>query len=92
MYVSAANNGASPLIANASTVGTSERFTLVDLGGGNIALRAQVNNMYVCAENAGAASLIANRASAGGWETFRRVNNADGSRPAHAKIMCRIWS
>jgi hypothetical protein len=83
MYVTA---GANPLIANATSVGASQRFTLVDLGGGNVALRAQVNNMYVCAENAGAASLIANRASAGAWETFRRVNNADGSVSLQAQV------
>ncbi|GAA4258852.1 glycosyl hydrolase family 95 catalytic domain-containing protein [Dactylosporangium darangshiense] len=86
LYVSAPNNGTSPLIASASTIGAAERFTLVDLGGGNVAIRAQVNNQYVCAENAGAQSLIANRASAGSWETFRRINNADGSVSFQATV------
>jgi hypothetical protein len=49
------------------------------LSGGNVALRARINNMYVCAENAGAAPLIANRTAIGGWETFRLVNNANGT-------------
>jgi glucose/arabinose dehydrogenase len=75
-YVTA---GTAPLIASATVVGAAERFDLVDLGGGKVALRARVNNMYVCAENGGAASLIANRAAVGAWETFTRVNNADGS-------------
>ena len=57
-YVTA---GTLPLIADATTIGTAQRFDVIDRGGGNIALRARVNNMYVCAENAGAASLIANR-------------------------------
>jgi hypothetical protein len=76
LYVTA---GSSPLIANASSIGTAQRFDLIDLGGGNVALRAQVNSQYVCAENAGAANLIANRAAIGGWETFRRVNNSNGT-------------
>src|SRR6266568_2864974 len=76
LYVTA---GASPLIANASTVGTAQRFDLIRLDGDNIALRAQVNGQYVCAENAGASSLIANRTAIGGWETFRLVTNPNGT-------------
>ena len=52
---------------------------MVDLGGGNVALRSKANGLYVCAENAGAAALVANRAAVGAWETFARVNNSDGS-------------
>jgi alpha-L-fucosidase 2 len=79
MYVSAANAGASPLIADAGTVGASQRFELIDLGGGNVALRAQVDGEYVCAENAGAQNLIANRGAIGSWETFRLINNPGGT-------------
>jgi glucose/arabinose dehydrogenase/PKD repeat protein len=79
MYVSAANAGASPLIANRATVGPWEQFDRIDLGGGNIALRARANGLIVTAENAGAAALIANRTAVGGWETFALVRNADGS-------------
>ncbi|UWE10770.1 ThuA domain-containing protein [Actinacidiphila bryophytorum] len=68
-----------PLIASSTTVGTNETFDEVDLGGGNIALRAHVNNQFVTAENAGAQSLIANRAAAAGWETFQLLHNSDGS-------------
>jgi hypothetical protein len=75
-YVTA---GASPLIASATTVGAAEQFDLIDRGGGNVALRARVNNKYVCADNAGANPLIANRDAIGGWETFARINNADGT-------------
>ena len=74
------------LIANTATIGAAQQFDIVDLGGGNIALRARVNNMYVCAENAGANPLIANRAAVGPWETFTRVNNSDGSVSLRATV------
>jgi alpha-L-fucosidase 2 len=83
LYVTA---GTAPLIASAATVGSGERFDLVDLGGGNVALRARVNNMFVCAEAAGAQALIANRASAGSWETFARVDNSDGTISLRATV------
>jgi glucose/arabinose dehydrogenase len=86
MYVSAANAGASPLIANRTTIGAWETFDMVDRGGGNIALRARVNNMFVCAENAGANPLIANRATAGSWETFALVRNSDGTVSLRATV------
>jgi type 1 glutamine amidotransferase len=75
-YVTA---GTSALIANATTIGTAQRFDLIDRGSGNVALRARVNNMYVCAENAGAAALIANRTAVGPWETFALIRNSNGS-------------
>jgi PKD repeat protein/glucose/arabinose dehydrogenase len=78
-FVTAANAGASPLIASSTTVGPSEQFDEIDRGSGNIALRAHADNQYVTAENAGAAALIANRATAGAWETFALIHNADGS-------------
>jgi len=77
LYVSAV--GTSPLIANKSVIGTTERFDLIDRGNGNIALRSRANNMYVCAENAGASPLVANRTAIGGWETFALIRNSDGS-------------
>ena len=68
------------LIASATAASTNaERFDVIDLGGGNVALRSKANGMYVCAENAGANPLVANRAAVGGWETFARINNSDGS-------------
>jgi PKD repeat protein len=82
-YVTA---GASALIANSASIGAAQRFDIVDLGGGNVALRARVNNMYVCAENAGANPLIANRAAVGSWETFRRVTNSDGTISLQATV------
>ncbi|MEU4401125.1 ThuA domain-containing protein [Micromonospora orduensis] len=84
-FVSAPNS-TTPLIANRSSAGTTERFDLVDLGNGNVALRAKGNGQYVAAENAGAAALIANRATAGAWETFQVVRNSDGTVSLRATV------
>ncbi|MEV6299905.1 carbohydrate-binding protein [Actinoplanes sp. NPDC051861] len=78
--------GSSPLIASATSIGASERFDVIDLGSGNVALRSRVNNQYVAAENAGANPLIANRAAVGPWETFARVNNSDGTISLRATV------
>ena len=67
------------LIANKATAGSTERFDVIDLGGGNVALRSKATGLYVCADSAGAQPLIANRATVGPWETFALVRNADGS-------------
>jgi PKD repeat protein len=85
LFVSAANS-TTPLIANKTTAGTTERFDVVDLGGGNVALRSRANNMYVCADNAGANPLVANRTAVGPWETFALVRNADGSESLRATV------
>ncbi|GIF51208.1 type 1 glutamine amidotransferase [Asanoa ferruginea] len=74
------STGAGNLIASATAASTNaERFDVVDLGSGNVALKSRANGMYVCAENAGANPLVANRAAVGAWETFARINNSDGS-------------
>ncbi|GIG92228.1 hypothetical protein [Plantactinospora endophytica] len=82
-YVTA---GTAPLIASRTAIGTAEQFDLVELGGGNVALRARANGQYVAAENAGAAPLVANRATVGGWETFALVRNGDGSVSLRALV------
>jgi glucose/arabinose dehydrogenase/PKD repeat protein len=85
-YVSAANAGASPLIANQSTIGVAEQFDLVDRGGGNIALRSRANGRYVSATSAGAGPLTANQAAIGPAETFALIRNADGSESLRAAV------
>jgi type 1 glutamine amidotransferase len=82
-YVTA---GSAPLIANSTTAGTAQRFDVIDLGGGNVALRSKANGLYVCADNNGTSPLIANRAAVGLWETFARVNNSDGSVSFRAQV------
>jgi alpha-L-fucosidase 2 len=79
LYVSAANAGAAPLIANRTAIGPWETFDRIDLGNGNIALRSRANGLLVCADNAGAAPLIANRTAVGQWETFQLIRNPDGT-------------
>jgi hypothetical protein len=69
--------GGSPLTAALPTA--SETFTIVDLGGGSVALRSAATGKYVCADQAGAAPLVADRDAIGLWETFTRVPNPDGS-------------
>ncbi|MGJ6967930.1 fibronectin type III domain-containing protein, partial [Streptosporangium sp. G11] len=83
-YVSAA--GGSPLVANGTSAGAAQQFERVDLGNGNVGLRARVNNQFVCAEGAGAQPLIANRPSAGAWETFQLVTNPNGSVSLRAQV------
>ena len=78
--------GTADLIANSASAGAAQRFERINLSGGNIALRALVNNMYVCAENAGANPLIANRAAVGSWETFTLINNSDGTVSLRATV------
>jgi hypothetical protein len=69
--------GGSPLLA--SLAGAAERYTIVDAGNGQVALRSSVTGKYVCADDAGAAALTANRDTIGGWEKFTQVRNPDGS-------------
>ncbi|AGZ40935.1 hypothetical protein [Actinoplanes friuliensis] len=69
--------GGSPLLASLSTA--SERYTIVDAGNGQVALRSSVTGKYVCADQAGAAALTADRDTIGGWEKFTQVRNPDGS-------------
>ncbi|SNS19700.1 Lysophospholipase L1 [Streptosporangium subroseum] len=83
-YVTAANGA--PLIANGTSVGPGQQFERVDLGNGNVALKAKINSMYVSAAGAGAQSLIADRATAGSWETFQLIGNPDGSTSIRAQV------
>lgn len=85
LYVTAANSGASPLIANRATAQAWETFDLAVVSGGNVTLRAHANSRYVSADNAGASPLIANRATAQGWETFELVSNPNGSTSLRAQ-------
>ncbi|MEU4155283.1 ThuA domain-containing protein [Actinoplanes sp. NPDC026670] len=79
--------GATSLIASATTAGTAaERFEIVTLSPGTVALRSRATNLFVCAENSGNAPLIANRASAGPWETFVLVTNSDGTTSLRAQV------
>ncbi|BCB86306.1 S8 family serine peptidase [Phytohabitans suffuscus] len=78
-FVTAENAGKASLIANRVEVGAWERFDIVNVGGGFVALRSKINNRYVTAESAGAKPLIANRTAVGDWEKFTLSTNGDGS-------------
>ncbi len=64
------------LIANRNQVGPWETFELVDLGKGEVALRA-ANGKYVCADRERGNVLYANRDAVGEWETFELLTLAD---------------
>jgi glucosylceramidase len=73
-YVSG-ENGTKPMWCNRTSVGDWERFTVVDAGGGKIALRSM--GKYVSSEN-GSTSITCSRTTIGDWEKFDWVVNADG--------------
>ncbi|HET6296545.1 MAG TPA: DUF5703 domain-containing protein [Kribbella sp.] len=83
-YVTAGTG--TPLIANSTTIGTAQQFEMADLGGGNVSLRAKVNNLLVAADNAGAGPLIAKNTAVGSWETFQLIRNPDGTVSFRAQI------
>ncbi len=89
-YVCAEKAGKKPLIASRNWMRGWETFTLVDLGGGKVALQG-CNGKYVCAESAGSKPLIANRDWIRGWETFRLVKLAKGAyalKACNGKWVC----
>jgi hypothetical protein len=85
-YVCAENAGAAPLVANRPQELGWEQFQIVDVGGGNVAIRSLVNGKLVCAENAGASPLIANRNAVGTWEQFQLLNVGGGNVALRAII------
>src|SRR6266581_3394549 len=83
----AENNGASPLIANRTGVGSWETFTEFDAGGGNIAIRAMNDGKYVTAPNGGANPLIAQSTTIGTAESFIAEFVAGPSPAAPANLI-----
>jgi hypothetical protein len=77
VYVSATDSGASPLIAYPDSAGAWETFDEIDLGNGDIALRAEINNKYVTASST--RTLIAQSDHVTAAETFSLIFNSDGS-------------
>ncbi|MXV16558.1 hypothetical protein GS398_14740 [Pedobacter sp. HMF7056] len=68
-------NGASGMICTDLTVEDPERFTVIDAGGGKVALRSQ--GKYVSSEN-GTKAITCTRTTIGDWEKFDWIVNADG--------------
>ena len=69
-------NGTQAMRCNRATVQAWEQFTVVDAGGGKVALRSM--NKYVSSEN-GASAITCSRATIGDWEKFDWVSNTDGT-------------
>jgi len=70
MIVTAENAGASPLIANRTAIGPWEQFDEIDLGNGNIAVRADTHSTQVVIDVEGAspgALLVYNMNYDEGW-------------------------
>ena len=83
--VVAENAGNGFLWSNRSAIGDWERFDLFNVGGNDIALRSNANQLYVCAESGGSGPLIANRNARGAWETFELIQNDDGTVSLRAR-------
>ncbi|MDB5091649.1 MAG: glycoside hydrolase [Mucilaginibacter sp.] len=74
-YVSG-ENGTQAMNCNRPTASAWEQFSVVDEGGGKVALRSM--GKYVSSEN-GTMAITCNRTSVGAWETFTWGTNADGT-------------
>ena len=75
LYVSS-ENGGQLMQCNRAGVGGWEQFTVVNAGGGKVALMSQ--GKYVSSEN-GQQAITCSRTSIGPWEQFDWLNNADGT-------------
>lgn len=68
----AENGGGNVINANRNVIGPWERFRIIDLGAGRVALQC-VNGQYVVAEGGGGQQLRCNRGAIDVWETFRLI-------------------
>ncbi|QHS63782.1 family 16 glycosylhydrolase [Chitinophaga agri] len=69
-------NGAQAMTCNRTTAQGWEQFTVVDAGGGKVALRSQ--SKYVSSEN-GAQAMTCSRTTIQDWEKFDWIDNGDGT-------------
>jgi len=74
-YVSG-ENGTQAMNCNRATAQAWENFTIVDAGGGKVALRSQ--GKYVSSEN-GTQAITCSRTTIQDWEKFDWISNADGT-------------
>ncbi|MNR12841.1 hypothetical protein D3C85_1292180 [compost metagenome] len=74
-YVSG-ENGLQAMTCNRTTATATETFTVIDAGGGKVALRSK--GKFMSSEN-GAAPITCNRTVMGDWEKFDWITNTDGS-------------
>ncbi|MGW5669837.1 PKD domain-containing protein [Micromonospora sp. NPDC003776] len=76
-YVSAASATA-PLVADATSIGTSQKFYRVNVADSGRSLKARANMRYVRSDGANAKPLIASSTSVGLWERFDLVDLGNG--------------
>jgi hypothetical protein len=69
-------NGTQAMRCDRATAQAWEQFTVVDAGGGKVALRSM--SKYVSSEN-GEEPITCNRTAIGDWEKFDWVSNSDGT-------------
>ncbi|MFB6454068.1 family 16 glycosylhydrolase [Chitinophaga sp. Hz27] len=69
-------NGTQAMTCNRATAQAWEQFTVVDAGGGKVALQSM--GKYVSSEN-GVNPITCNRTTIGDWEKFDWIVNADGT-------------
>lgn len=74
-YVSS-ENGTQPMTCTRDVAQAWEQFTVVDAGGGKVALQSM--GKYVSSEN-GTQPITCNRTTIGDWEKFDWIVNADGT-------------
>jgi chitinase len=74
-YVSG-QNGTQAMTCTSATASPTESFTLLDAGGGKVALRSK--GKYVSSEN-GTMAITCNRATVSDWEKFDWIVNPDGT-------------
>lgn len=78
-FISAENDGSSPLDCNRTAASTWEQFLVVDLGSNKVALQSQANGMYVSVSSGDTPSLIANSPVISAATTFQWTPNPDGT-------------
>jgi endoglucanase len=77
-FVCAENAGASPLVANRTTVGGWEKFNVINNSDGTISLLSAANNKYVTADLNQSTQLIAKASTIQAWEKFRKIDRGNG--------------
>jgi aryl-phospho-beta-D-glucosidase BglC (GH1 family) len=77
-FVTAENAGASPLVANRTTVGDWEKFTVINNSDGTVSFLSKANNNYVTADLNQSTKLIARATTIQAWEKFRIIDRGSG--------------
>ncbi|MFC4808869.1 glycoside hydrolase family 19 protein [Paenibacillus sp. GCM10023250] len=77
-FVSAENQGASPLVANRQAAQEWEMFNEIHNSDGTVSFLSIANNKYVTADLNQETKLIARATAIQGWEKFRKIDRGNG--------------